>query len=547
MRIALPALVPELVRFSESQRLRFDAIDPLTPAIAAPARMVKLRVVSATGLNRLERLATSAFNRSLYLPSVFATVSRSERPGRTFLMPRPSVYLVGLLTLANAAFAAEWVPYESNPFVIELDIPAPTDSAGGIVVWDIANDGLMDYLVTVPGHVAAYAHDGTKRWIHQADVRVGGSSEGEGLPGHNGPGVTAGDIDGDGESEVLYFTNDNILHVVNGADGREEWTAKPPHPEGTERWEHLVIANFRGEGDRDLFIQTTNKDGYRVGHHIAAYRLEDLRNQKYTPIWQRADFTTCAHNGARLADLDGDGRDEVLGGQVVSPEGEFLCNIPLRGHIDSIFVRNARPDLPGLEIVALEEGGRRDDLHGNRVFLYGRENVIWETDFQQWEPQNAAVGEFDLDRPGFEIWCRSRFNEHQQPFVFDAEGNLIAHYEMDNVAPEGWTASGVEVIHTIDWTGEPKQLAAAKERHTEGDVAIFDPISGEFVAQFEEEAARLYVADVAGDWREEIVVLNGHALHIYQNEAENPNPNRPRLWERHHYSRSKRTHNYYSP
>jgi hypothetical protein len=449
--------------------------------------------------------------------------------------------------VALAAGPAPWAPYPANPYVIELGVPAPEDSAGGIVVWDLDNDGLLDYLVTVRGHVAAYAHDGKKLWIHQTDVRVGGSSENEGLPGHDGPGVTAGDIDGDGQCDVFYFTNDNTLHVVNGADGVEKWTAQPPHPEGTERWEHLAIANFRGEGDRDLFIQTTNKNGYRVGHHIAAYRLEDLRKQDFTPLWQRADFTTCAHNGARLADLDGDGKDEVLGGQVVSPEGEFLCNIPLRGHIDSIFARDVRPDLPGLEVVALEEGGRRGDEPGNRVFLFGRESLLWETNFQQWEPQNAAVGEFDLDRPGLEIWCRSRFNEHQKPFVFDAQGNLIAHYEMDDVAPEGWTASGVEVIHTIDWTGEAKQLAAAKERHTKGDVCIFDPMTGTFVARFDEKAARLYVADVAGDWREEIVVLNGNSLHIYQNEVENPNPGRPRLWEQPHYAHSKRTHNYYSP
>jgi len=53
--------------------------------------------------------------------------------------------------------------------------------------------------------------------------------------------------------------------------------------------------------------------------------------------------------------------------------------------------------------------------------------------------QNAAVGEFAPDRPGLEVWCRSRYNEHQKPFVFDAKGRLIAHYEMDKVAPKGWT------------------------------------------------------------------------------------------------------------
>jgi hypothetical protein len=197
--------------------------------------------------------------------------------------------------------------------------------------------------------------------------------------------------------------------------------------------------------------------------------------------------------------------------------------------------------LPGLEVVALEEGG------GNRVFLYGKDRVLWETHYQHWEPQNAAVGEFDLNRPGLEVWCRSRFNEHQKPFVFDANGTVVSAYEMDNVAPKGWTEAGVEVIYTIDWTGGPRQFAAAKERHTEGDVGIFDGMTGEFVRRFDDKAARLYVADVSGDWREELVVLNGNVLHVYHNAEPNTRPCEPRLWTKPHYRRSKMTHNYYSP
>jgi hypothetical protein len=118
---------------------------------------------------------------------------------------------------------------------------------------------------------------------------------------------------------------------------------------------------------------------------------------------------------------------------------------------------------------------------------------------------------------------------------------------MDDVAPRGWTASGVEVIHTIDWTGRPQQLACAKERHRSGDVCLFEPLTGKFVARFAEKADRLYVADVTGDWREEIVVLNGHELHVYHNPAANPQPKHPRLWATRNYRRLKQCHNYYSP
>jgi len=62
-----------------------------------------------------------------------------------------------------------------------------------------------------------------------------------------------------------------------------------------------------------------------------------------------------------------------------------------------------------------------------------------------------------------------------------------------------------------------------------------------------EQADRLYVADVTGDWREEIIVLNRNELHVYENRAANPRPNERRLWETRNYRRLKQCHNYYSP
>ena len=435
--------------------------------------------------------------------------------------------------------------------IIELDLPAEDEGKGGIITADVNDDGKKDFIITKPGYIAVYESTGKKLWAKQIDIQVTGQAEKQGLPGWHGPGVQAGDIDGDGQTEVLFLTKDNSLHIVQGNSGESQKIIQLESPENAERWEHLVIANFRGkdnsQGDnlasRDLLLQATNSNNYRLGRYITAYAIEDLlQKDNPQPLWTRDDFvSTAAHNGARVADLDGDGKDEVLGGAIISSEGEILLAVPRKGHIDAVVVADVRPDIPGLEVVALEEGG------GNRIFLFNGDRLIWETHYKNQEPQNAAVGDFDSNRPGLEIWCRSRYNEHQKPFVFDAQGQLIANYKMDNVAPRGWTDSGVEVIFTIDWTGEPQQLATAKERHESGDVAIFDPLTGEFLHKFKEKADRLYVADVSGDWREELIVLNGNKLHIYSNPEPNPNPNRPRLWSQNHYRRSKMTWNYYSP
>jgi len=436
--------------------------------------------------------------------------------------------------------------YQENPFIIKLAIPAPADSAGGIITADVDNDGKMDYLVTVAGHLAVYGNDGGQLWVLKTDIVVGGSSESEGLPGHCGPGVAAGDVNGDGKCEVVFLTKDSILHVVDGKTGGEKAKAAPPVPSGAERWELAMIADFRGAGpgprggDGDILLEATNKDGYRTGKFLAAYAMDTLIKGGQ-PLWQTDRFESCAHNGARLADLDGDGRDEVLGATIFSAEGKLLSRaIPDRYHIDSVFVADVQRDKSGLEIVLLEEGA-------NQVQVVGTGGPVWRNHFKKQEPQNAAIGRFKEDSDEIFIWCRSRYDEHQKPFVFDSSGKMVFDYEMDNVAPPGWTARGVEIINTIDWTGEKQQLACAKERHKSGDVCIFEPLTGKFTAHFKEKADRLHVADVTGDWREEIIVLNAGELHIYANDKPNPRPNGKRLWAERNYRRLKQCYNYYSP
>lgn len=455
---------------------------------------------------------------------------------------------------------ADWPQYDANPYIIPLDMPSPDSplqSPGGIITADLTGDGMLDFVVTITGHIAAVGHFGQPLWSRAIDIQVAGHSEGNGLPGHHGPGVAAADIDGDGRVEVLYLTQSAELHVVDGATGELKWKAAPPFPAAAERWEHLVIANFRGQGDRDLLLQTTNKEPYRLGRFIAAYTLEDLKAGK-GPLWERDDFINQAHTGARVADIDLDGRDEVLGGCVVGADGQMRLALPVfkadesKPHVDSVFFGRVAPEREDLQVVVLQE---RDDQY---VWLFHADDVIWKTHHEHMEPQNAVIGHFlPADDPrrkggGMQIWCRSRFNTHQKPFVFDHTGKLISKYEMDDVAPAGWTDEGLEVLNTIDWTGGPQQFGCGKERHKAGDVAVFNPLTGEFVHVIREKADRIFVADVSGDWREEIVVMRGHGEHgpelrIHHNGVPNPRPNEPRKWLQPHYRRMKMTWNYYSP
>ena len=195
-------------------------------------------------------------------------------------------------------------------------------------------------------------------------------------------------------------------------------------------------------------------------------------------------------------------------------------------------------------MIILEEGKRDDD----RVAIFNSESVIAYASRNGEEPQNVAIGDFDLDRPGLEIWCRSRFDFDQQPWVLDAGGNVIAEWTVNDHKPGDWTPEGIESIYRIDWDGGPRNLLAAKERHREGDIAIVDAMTGEFLQTWQDQAARLYVVDVAGDYREELVVVSNQSkeIRIYWNEAENSNV-KPRYWQLNSYRREKLNYNYYSP
>ena len=166
---------------------------------------------------------------------------------------------------------------------------------------------------------------------------------------------------------------------------------------------------------------------------------------------------------------------------------------------------------------------------------------------QRDEPQNGAVGEFDLQRPGLEIGAAAVTTHTRN------RGCSMHAARLSRVT--GWTTWRLERLDrfgrrshradSLDW--RRTQLAAAKERHISGDVCLFEPIGGRFVLHLPEKADRLYVADVSGDWREEIIVVSGNELHVYENPAANPRPNQPRLWNQQHYRRGKMSWNYYSP
>ena len=234
-----------------------------------------------------------------------------------------TVLLIIVVIMSPLEWALSETPLIQKPTVDTiLPISSEDDGRGGLIVSNINSDPYKEILVTQSDSVTAVDRYGNVLWQNQVTIQVTTQSEKFGLPGWHGPGIQVADIGDDGEPEVLYLTVSGYLHIVSGTDGQMIKKVKLKPPEGVERWEHLVVANFRGQGDRDLLLQASNSIGYRMGHHLAAYDLERLiQNNQTAPLWTRDDFLPAAHNGARVADLDEDGRDEVISGSIIGFDG----------------------------------------------------------------------------------------------------------------------------------------------------------------------------------------------------------------------------------
>jgi len=446
--------------------------------------------------------------------------------------------IVGLLFLMGSAGSGELKysdvthPVKHKDF--QLQQPLPGDG-GGIFAHDLNGDGLFDFVVTSNSHIGAYDHSGDKLWVRKVNIRL--------FDYAHHPSAVAGDMDGDGEQEVAYLTDSDEIKILDGKTGAVEKTfsnlGKPVA---------MAIANLRGKGDRDIILQYSQT-------RIKAIRLDDG-----SQLWETNEYRGIEHSPLRQADLDGDGLDEVAGASIIDCNGKKMNSWDIGGaykSMDSIVIADIVPGYP-LEVVLAEQRGgnsHTDVVNPDRIVFRSLNPWNWE------DPDKLAVGNFDSNRAGLEIFNRSsggdgtcprgsdepyRFEEC--PWILDSTGSLMTKYYVNDKKPTWWTGHGLEEICRIDWDGDDVDEIVGKERHTNGAGAIVDPITGEFKKIFPAKAVRIYAADILGDYREEVIIVdeNGY-VKVFWNAEANKNPPKPRYWKQQHYRRQKQNWNYYSP
>lgn len=247
--------------------------------------------------------------------------------------------------------------------------------------------------------------------------------------------------------------------------------------------------------------------GYYARTTIAAV---DFSNGKLVPRWyfdSEAPGVPKGYSGQgnhqlSVADLDGDGRHEILyGAMALDDDGKPLWTTGM-GHGDTMHVGDLDPTRPGLEKFGVHENMAMSKNVGAAMLDARTGEVLWTTPADK-DTGRGVAGDIDPRFPGAEAWSSA------SPNLYDARGNAIAP-----VHPR-------QVNFMVWWDGDLlRELLdgnqVSKWDWQRNEAAVLLEATGA-VSNNGTKSTPALSADLFGDWREEIVwrTADSSALHIY--------------------------------
>ncbi|HEX8236088.1 MAG TPA: rhamnogalacturonan lyase [Abditibacteriaceae bacterium] len=241
--------------------------------------------------------------------------------------------------------------------------------------------------------------------------------------------------------------------------------------------------------------------GYYTRTVLAAW---DWREGKLTHRWTfdsntpgNEKFAAQGNHNLSVADVDGDGKDEIVyGGMAVDDNGTGLYSTGL-GHGDAMHLSDLDPNRPGLEVFRIQE--RFDDAGVHMVdaktgeVLWKKASVSAGADGEG--PGRGLALDVDPRYPGFEFWAAGAGLSNQ---MWDVKGNKIADrtpacnmgiYWDGDLLSEVLNGTTLEKWDYLNAKSDP--LLNARD---------FDCASNNGT-----KANPCLSADILGDWREEVI------------------------------------------
>jgi hypothetical protein len=399
-----------------------------------------------------------------------------------------------------------------------------------IAAADLNGDGAYDFVIKQPLQgidpagqpnragltykLEAYLSDGTFLW--RKDLGAGIE------PGIWYSPFVAYDFDGDGKAEVAVKTGPedareadgrvrqgpewcSILDGLTGAErARADWPPRDPRLGDYNRTNRnqMGVAYLDGKTPCLLLARGTYKlmvvDAYQY-HDRKLERLWRWEGDDETPIIRSQG----AHN-MHAADVDADGRDEiVLGSCVIDDNGTCLWSSGL-GHPDKTYVTDVDPTRPGLEIFYAVEP-HHDDGMGVCLLDARTGATIWKIDRPTKHVGDGMVADIDPSRPGLECWAaEDPKGGSRDRYMFGADGKPFGE-QADVPDCRNWAFWDADLLREIVAGG------GGRGGFRGASIAKY---KGPTLAPALDGAVAM-IADLLGDWREEIVTVRPGELCIY--------------------------------
>lgn len=302
------------------------------------------------------------------------------------------------------------------------------------------------------------------------------------------------DMDGDGKAEVitrLQIGDEVYVAILNGMTGellhKAPWPAMATDFIKSSTRIHLSIAYLDG-----VHPAVITQTGVYENEVFVAF------DAQLKQLWKFDSFLETNGSGGHkieVADVDGDGRQEVLDGTTcLNPDGTLRWSI-YKMHPDVVSIHDHMPDHPGLEIFYLVETNAHAGAYmveaasGKILWKSNRDDdPVWSHGHMGW---SADIWE---GSPGIECLFTRAGHKDSNLLLFSADGHkILEHF------PTGWTP--------LEWDGD-----ATHELINTSDFTIGDFDGKQIVPKTEgnphppEHSALLMVADLCGDFRDELVV-----------------------------------------
>lgn len=370
---------------------------------------------------------------------------------------------------------------------------------------DGQNDNLCAYDIDCDGEgeVMVQTSDGTRFWDKEA-----------GTWGKYVLGKTTADSDGDGIIDYETQGTKNpprYMSVINGMTGAEKASVEFAYDEAYNRTNKAQLMGEeynKHEGHVGIFYHdgihpaivgewhTRSADGntHYYRNVAFAYDFQGGKAGQWKLLFSKQTGGVVFHM-IRIADVDGDGCDEMLSGEyAMDQDGSTLYRAGI-AHGDRFRTSDIDPERPGLETFSIQQNA--GDMLG--MILYDASNGKAIKKWYLSSVGDVGRGEcMDVDRNhlGWEMWSTMEG-------VYDAKGNKIEGL------PNSYPTEG------IWWDGQlDREVVQSSDSHY--NVYIQDYNGGRLIEPAKESGYQLktsygkrakFWGDIIGDWREELILI----------------------------------------